>query len=136
MGYRVYEGTHQVAQLPATQTKYTPEANASDAFTVKALYQAGKYEQESAASNAVVLETRQPGANTFANLTESGITIPNAISEMLGQATIEFWMRSDKNVSYTHQVGPGWGKFLFHNSSNGTLSVGWDSGGTDWDSDW
>ena len=131
MGYRVYEGTRQVAQLPATQTNYTPDASASDAFTVKALYQAGKYEQESAASNAVVLETRQPGTNSYVDLTESGITIPNAISEMLGQATIEFWMRSDKNVSYTHQVGPGWGKFLFHNSSNGTLSVGWDSSGSD-----
>ena len=130
-GYHIYEGTRQVAQLPVAQTYYAPAAGASDAFTVKAVYQAGKYEQESAPSNAVVLETRQPGANSYVDMNESGITIPNAISEMLGQATIEFWMRSDKNVSYTHQVGPGWGKFLFHNSSNGTLSVGWDSGGSD-----
>lgn len=131
IGYHVYEGTHQVAQLPATQTNYSPDSGASDAFTVKAVYQAGKYEQESATSNAVVLETREPGANSYVDMNESGITIPNAISEMLGQATIEFWMRNDKNVSYTHQVGPGWGKFLFHNNSNGTLSVGWDSGGSD-----
>ena len=130
-GYHVYEGTELVAQLPASQTYYTPSAAATDAFTVRAVYQAGRYEQESASSNAVVPDIPLPGANQIVNMNESGIVIPGAISEMLGKATIEFWMRNDKNVNYTHQVGPGWGKFLFHNSSNGTLSVGWDSGGTD-----
>lgn len=130
-GYHVYEGTRLVAQLPVSQTYYTPADDASDAFTVRAVYQAGQYGQESAASNAVVLEVPQLGANKIVNMNEGSIVIPNAISEMLGQATIEFWMRSDKNVSYTHQVGPGWGTFLFHNSNNGTLSVGWDSSGSD-----
>ncbi|MBO4549645.1 MAG: PKD domain-containing protein, partial [Bacteroidaceae bacterium] len=130
-GYHVYEGTTLVAQLPVSQTFFTPADDATDAFTVRAVYQAGQYGQESAPSNAVVLELPQQGANQIVNMNEGSIVIPNAISEMLGQATIEFWMRNDKNVSYTHQVGPGWGTFLFHNSSNGTLSVGWDSGGTD-----
>ena len=131
MGYRVYEGTRLVAQLPGSQFYFTPADDASDAFTVKAVYRAGQYEQESAPSNPVVLSIPAQGANHIVNMNESGITIPGAVSEMLGKATIEFWMRSDKNVSYTHQVGPGWGKFLFHNSSNGTLSVGWDSSGSD-----
>ncbi len=130
-GYHVYEGATLVAQLPATQTYYTPSDEASESFTVRAVYQAGKYGQESAPSNVVVLQPYQQGDNKVVNLNESGITIPNAVSEMLGKATIEFWMRSDKNVSYTHQVGPGWGKFLFHNSNDGTLSVGWDSSGSD-----
>ncbi|MBO4551470.1 MAG: DUF5013 domain-containing protein, partial [Bacteroidaceae bacterium] len=129
-GYHVYEGTNLVAQLPASQTYFTPDAEASDAFTVRAVYKAGQYGQESAPSNAVVLDIPQQGDNQIVNMDEGSIVIPNAISEMLGQATIEFWMRNDQNVNYTHQVGPGWGKFLFHNSSNGTLSVGWDSGGT------
>ena len=130
-GYHVYEGATLVAQLPATQTYYTPSDEASESFTVRAVYQAGKYGQESASSNVVVLQPYQQGDNKVVNLNESGITIPNAVSEMLGKATIEFWMRNDKNVSYTHQVGPGWGKFLFHNSNDGTLSVGWDSSGSD-----
>ena len=130
-GYHVYEGTRLVAQLPVSQTFYTPADGASDAFTVRAVYRAGQYGQESAASNAVVLDIPQQGANQIVNMNEGSIVIPNAISEMLGQATIEFWMRNDKNVNYTHQVGPGWGTFLFHNSSNGTLSVGWDSSGSD-----
>ncbi len=130
-GYHVYQGTRLVAQLPADKTFYTPEEGAEDAFTVRAVYQAGKYGQESASSNAVLLQIPQEGPNHYVDLNESGIIIPNAVSEMLGKATIEFWMRNDKNANYTHQVGPGWGKFLFHNNSNGTLSVGWDSGGTD-----
>lgn len=130
-GYHVYEDTKLVAQLPEKQTYFTPSDDASGAFTIRAVYQAGQYGQESAPSNAVVLQIPQLGANHLTILNESGITIPNAISEMLGQATIEFWMRNDKNVSYTHQVGPGWGKFLFHNDNNGTLSVGWDSSGSD-----
>lgn len=130
-GYHVYEGTNRVAQLPVSQTYFTPADNASDAYTVKAVYQAGQYEQESASSNPVLLTIPQQGANKVAELNESGIIIPNAVSEMLGQATIEFWMRNDKNTNYTHQVGPGWGKFLFHNNGNGTLSVGWDSSGSD-----
>ncbi len=130
-GYHVYEGTKLVAQLPVSQTYFTPAEGASDAFTVRAVYLAGQYAQESASSNAVVLRIPAQGANQIVNLDEGSIVIPNAISEMLGKATIEFWMRNDRNTNYTHQVGPGWGTFLFHNSSNGTLSVGWNSSGSD-----
>ena len=130
-GYHVYEDTRLVAQLPEKQTYFTPALDATGTFTVRAVYQAGQYRQESASSNPVVLQIPPQGTNHWTLLNESCITIPGAVSEMLGQATIEFWMRNDKNVSYTHQVGPGWGKFLFHNSSNGTLSVGWDSSGSD-----
>ena len=130
-GYHVYQGTNLVAQVPADKTFYTPADGATEPFTVRAVYQAGQYGQESASSNTVVLDTPQLGENHIVNLTESGITIPNAISEMLSKATIEFWMRNDKNVNYSHQVGPGWGKFLFHNNSNGSLSVGWESNSTD-----
>ena len=130
-GYHVYQGTNLVAQVPADKTFYTPADGATEPFTVRAVYQAGQYGQESASSNTVVLDTPQLGDNHIVNLTESGITIPNAISEMLSKATIEFWMRNDKNVNYSHQVGPGWGKFLFHNNSNGSLSVGWESNSTD-----
>ena len=130
-GYHVYEGTKLVAQLPANQTYYTPADGAKEAFTVKAVYQAGQYGQESAASNAVVLQIPEQGDNQFVELNQSGITIPNAIIDPLSKATIEFWMRNDRNVSYSHQVGPGWGKFLFHNDSSGQVSVGWDNTPTD-----
>ena len=130
-GYNVYEGKSLAAELPATQTYFTPSDGATDAFTVRAVYQTGRYRQESASSNPVVLSVPEQGENRILELDETGITIPGAVSELLGRATIEFWMRSDKNVSYSHQVGPGWGKFLFHNNSSGTVSVGWESNSTD-----
>ena len=130
-GYHVYVGNKLLAQLPPEKTYYTLEEDTSGSFTVKAVYQAGQYGMESAASNTVMLQIPEHGANCIASFTEGGITIPNAISEIMSKATIEFWMRSTKNVSYTHQVGPGWGKFLFHNDNNGTVSVGWESNSTD-----
>ena len=131
IGYHIYEGAKLVAQVPAEKTFYTPEEGTEEAFTVRAVYQAGQYGQESASSNAVMLRIPQQGPNSIAVLTKSGITVPNAVSELLGKATIEFWMRNDQNANYSHQVGPGWGEFLFHNNSNGTLSVGWDNNSTD-----
>lgn len=130
-GYHVYEGTSLAAQLPADRTFFTPSLESTGTFTVRAVYQAGQYGQESAPSNPVVLQTLQHDSNKVLEINESGIVIPQAVSELLGKATIEFWMRSDKNVSYSHQVGPGWGKFLFHNNSSGAISVGWESGGSD-----
>ena len=130
-GYHVYEGDRLVAKLSAQQTYFTPSEQASGPFTVRAVYQAGAYGQESASSNPVMIETPQHEVNYVATFTQSGITIPNAIPELLAKATIEFWMCSTKNTSYTHQVGPGWGTFLFHNDKNGTLSVGWESNSTD-----
>ena len=50
-GYHVYEGAILVAELPVGQTYFTPADGASDAFTVRAVYQAGHYSQESDPSN-------------------------------------------------------------------------------------
>lgn len=131
-GYNLYEGTRLLAHLPTDKTYFTPADGTSETFSVRAVYQAGQYKQESAPSNSVSIgEPHGKEPNKILNMNECGITIPNAVSEMLSKATIEFWMRNDKNANYTHQVGPGWGKFLFHNNSNGTLSVGWDTGSSD-----
>jgi len=130
-GYHVYEGSTLVAQLPATQTYFTPDEGAEGTFTVKAVYQAGDYGQESAPSNPIAFQNPQHEKNNLIMFQDGGITIPDAIPEMLGEATIEFWMRSTKNVSYADQVGPGWGTFLFHIDSKGTVSVGWENNSTD-----
>ncbi len=130
-GYHVYEKTNLVAQLPSQQTYFTPAEGAEGPFTVKAVYLAGSYGQESAPSNSVAILVPNHESNKLVMFEEGGLTIPNAIPEMLEEATIEFWIRSTKNVSYNNQVGPGWGKFLFHNDSKGTLSVGWESNTTD-----
>ena len=126
-GYHVYDGENMIAQLSPEQTQYALSAGAEGPFTVKVVYQTGAYGQESAASNRVALQSPDHNINRVAVLDQSGFIIPNAVPEPLSQATIEFAMRTDKNMNYTHQVGPGWGTFLFHNNSNGSLSVGWDT---------
>ena len=125
IGYNVYDGNKLIAQLSAEQTQYTLESKTVDPLTVKAVYEVGVYKQESDPSNRVAQQTPNNERNRFAMFDKGGITIPNAITNVLSQATIEFWMRSSKNENYSHQIGPGWGQFLFHSNANGTLSVGW-----------
>ena len=130
-GYNIYEGETLIAQLPEDQTQYTLDEGTAGTFTVKAVYKAGEYRQEAAPSNRVTTLVPNHEINNRVMMEKGGFRIPNAISETLQEATIEFYMRSSKNVSYSHQVGPGWGQFLFHNDANGTVSVGWDNNTSD-----
>ena len=128
VGYNVYDGENLVAQLTAEQTQYALDNSAEGPFVVKAVYETGAYKQESAPTNQVVLQVPQHDKNKLVMIEQGGFVIPNAIPEVLSEATIEFCMRSTKNVNYSHQVGPGWGKFLFHSNANNTISVGWNTG--------
>ena len=130
-GYNVYQGETLLAQVPAEQTMLMLDEGAEGTFTVKAVYLAGAYRQESAPSNRVSTMVPNHEINNRVMMDKTGFRIPNVITETLDEATIEFHMRSTKNVNYSHQVGPGWGQFLFHNDKNGTISVGWDNNSTD-----
>ncbi|MBQ5663095.1 MAG: DUF5013 domain-containing protein [Bacteroidaceae bacterium] len=132
VGYNIYEGDNQVAQLPAEQTQFAIEGEPNDIYTVKAVYEAGAYKLESAPTNSVVFTLPQHDTNRVVMLHQSGIIIPNAISEVLSEATIEFDILSTKNENFSHQIGPGWGTFLFHCSADNSISVGWaNKTGTD-----
>ncbi|MBQ7361431.1 MAG: PKD domain-containing protein [Bacteroidaceae bacterium] len=126
-GYNVYDGKIQLAHLSANQTQYALPDGVAGPFTVTATYKAGSYTQESVPTNKVTLEVPDHTTNKVVMFNQSGLTIPNAIPEALNDATIEFCMRSTKNLNYSHQMGPGWGRFLFHSNANGTLSLGWDN---------
>ena len=125
LGYNIYDGEKLMAQLPTEQTTFTFDNSAEGPFCVKAVYQAGAYKQESAPSNQIALQAPEHGTNKLTMFDKGGITIPNAISSPLSEATIEFFVRSTSNVNYSHQIGSGWGSFLFHSNSNNSISVGW-----------
>ncbi|MEM7117961.1 MAG: LamG-like jellyroll fold domain-containing protein, partial [Chloroflexota bacterium] len=38
--------------------------------------------------------------------------------------TVEWWLKPDTNINWNQQVGNGWGNFLFHTNSSGTVSAG------------
>lgn len=128
LGYHIYDGSQLVATLPKGQTHYVPQSGQTGPFSVCAYYQTGKYQQESKPTNSVALEFPQYDGNDVAVLSQSGITIPNAVTESLSKATIEFWLRPSSISSYIQQVGPGWGTFLFHTDNSGRLYAGWNTG--------
>ena len=126
-GYNIYVGETLTAQLPAEQTQYTLDEGAEGVFSVKAVYQAGAYKQEAASSNRVANLVPDHENNRRLMMEQGAFRIPNAINETLNEATIEFYMRNSKSVNYSHQVGPGWGQFLFHSDHSGGVYVGWDT---------
>ena len=127
LGYNVYDGENMMAQLSPDQTEFVIKDAAEGPFTVKVVYETGAYKQESASSNKVMCKLPEHDTNVFAALSQCGIVIPDAVSKPLNDATIEFCLYTGKNENYSHQIGPGWGTFLFHNNSDGSLSVGWDN---------
>ena len=126
-GYRIYHAGQLMDSVAAPQTTYTPAALGEEPYTVTAVYAAGGYTQESGHTNAVASYSPTSGDNNVAIFNQGGMTIPNAVTETLCQATIEFWMRSDLNKSYDQQIGPGWGNFLFHTDNSGQLYFGWNT---------
>ena len=130
-GYRLYEGSTLLAELPVSETSFRPDALGSESYTVCAVYACGEYLQESAHSNPVAVLTPMADDNNVLILNESGFSIPSAVTQPLGQATFEFWMRSDLNRSYVDQMGPGWGTFLFHTDNSGQLYAGWNTSSGD-----
>jgi FOG: PKD repeat len=127
LGYNLYEGSQLIAELPAGTTTYQPALLGSDPYTVCAVYACGEYRQESAKSNPALALTPLSEDNNVLILKESGMAIPSAVTQPLGKATFEFWMRSDLNRSYVDQLGPGWGTFLFHTDNSGQLYAGWNT---------
>jgi len=127
VGYRLYEGSQLLAELPVGETSYRPETLSSDPYTVCAVYTCGDYLQESDRTNSVAVPVPLSEDNNVLVFEECGMEIPSAITQPLGHATLEFWMRSDLNRSYDDQLGPGWGNFLFHNDNNGQLYTGWNT---------
>ncbi|MBR5963091.1 MAG: PKD domain-containing protein [Bacteroidaceae bacterium] len=128
VGYRIYEGGELIDSVPAAQRSYKPSVIGTVAYTVAAVYRYGGYTHVSDKSNAAACYTPSEGDNHILNFSNSGMTIPNAMTEALNQATIEFWMKPTTVRSYNQQIGPGWGTFLFHTDSSGRLVVGWNTG--------
>lgn len=126
--YYIYEGGELIDSVSATTCTYDPVVTTGAPFTVKAVYTSGGLHHISEATNSVAPLPEPSADNHIIEFVGGGMVVPNAIDEPLSQATIEFWMRSDKHISYNQQFGPGWGTFLFHTDNNGNLVVGWNTG--------
>lgn len=59
-------------------------------------------------------------------LEKSGFTVPDVFKGKCEEATIEYWLKPRSWYDWNQQIGPGWGNFLIHANSNGSLTAGWD----------
>lgn len=81
--------------------------------------------EQTAAMRPYVAESQEN--NDVLRLTNGGFVIPRLFLRAYSQATIEWWMKPITLVNWNQQIGPGWGRFLFHAKSNGGVSFGWNS---------
>lgn len=125
-GYNVYRDGELLAKVDKGALTFTDEAmgTASHSYYVTAVYECKGKDAESHSSNTVrrVVMTEASAARHFTN---SGFVIPNVFDKNYSECTIDFWIKPASLTNYNQQMGPGWGKFLIHANSDGSLSVGW-----------
>lgn len=129
-GYKVYKNNNKIATLNADATSYiATDSKIGDNYVVSAFYTVNGMEVESNMSNQVnklASATRAAISETGSiNFGGYGFSIPNVFTNGMPQCTIEFWMKPAAITNWNFQMGPGWGKFLFHLNSGGGISVGY-----------
>ncbi len=130
-GFEVYRDGTLLTKVAADVLTYTDgeETTGSHSYYVKAVYNREGDAVTSNASNEVRL-VAMPSEAVARNFVNSGFTIPGVFDKSYDQCTIEFYLKPSSVSNYNQQIGPGWGKFLFHANSNGTLSAGWNTSGS------
>lgn len=125
-GFRIYQGKTSVADVAAGQMEYALEAGASGRYSVVALYDfCGKSVESGAAEIYVSDRPEMSAQNLVRELWGASFTVPDIFDEKYHSATIEFWLKPGALTDYNQQIGPGWGKFLFHSSASSDVTAGW-----------
>lgn len=107
-------------------------ANPGSSYTVSAVYKLNTGEEiESNKSNRTLGEpVPDLGRNYVLLSTNSGIKIPNVFAKNRGAVTIEYWLKPSMLKNWNQHVGTGWGTFLLHANSDGSVSAGWANNST------
>ena len=126
--YNIYKGGELFTNVEASKKNYDASADTASIYSVSALYSNNGNTIESAKTNAVSGSKEDISVrNRTRNLTNSGFTIPDVFSTKYSSATIEFWLNPSNCANWNQQIGAGWGKFLFHTTSNAQIVAGWDT---------
>lgn len=129
-GYRLYAGNQAVASLEQKQAQYDLSA-LTDEQKNGGLYFAARYllngkEVESARVPVVMApETAVKTRNDVGYLSGASFSVPDLFDSKYNSMTMEFWIKPSSLSDYNQQIGPGWGKFLFHSSANQNVTTGW-----------
>lgn len=131
-GYNVYVNGEMVKRVDASATSCATDVALEGGRSVAAVYISNGKEflsKKVAAYYAGLYFGLNPGSKNMArSISNSGFVIKDIFKPRYDQMTMEFWLRPNNCVSYNQHIGPGWGNFLFHTTSNSQLVVGWDTG--------
>lgn len=129
-GYRLYAASQAVADLDLNQSQYDLSAltdtqkSAGVSFAARYLLN-GKEIESSRIPVSLEQENSTSVRNSVISLSNTSFTVPDLLDSKYNTLTMEFWLRPSSLTNYNQQIGPGWGKFLFHSSTNNDISAGW-----------
>ncbi|MCH5178104.1 MAG: DUF5013 domain-containing protein [Prevotellaceae bacterium] len=125
--YYIYQGGVLIDSVASSKSSYTVN-DASAIYSVAAVYKYNAQQlvskQSNNASAPVILDNSD---NKILTLSQQGITIPNAITQKLQQATIEFMFKPNKLSSTSNKMGGANGGFFINASASGQISAGWNA---------
>ena len=128
-GYTIFSNTKEIASVKADQLTYTLNDDAEGTYSVAAIYEVNGEATPSAQSNKVHLTAvPQQTDNTVLELRNTTAVVPDAVTQSMQKATIEFWLYPYTLQAYNQQLGQNWGSFLFHTTYSGNIYVGWNTG--------
>ena len=122
-GYALYHDGDLLGKVAADTRSYAISEPGN--YAVAACYENGN---ESALANIATAVEKQ-AENQVVNFTKGGFTIPDIFKGTYNECTIEYYIKPNSLINYNNMFGPGWGSFYGHCNSNGTMSVGWNTGG-------
>lgn len=122
-GYAVYFDGTKLGTVGSDIHTYELDGNGT--YGVAAIYE-GEVESEQA---TVVSTIEKSETNQVVNFTKGGFMIPDIFNASYDECTIEYYIKPNSLINYNNMFGPGWGTFSAHCNSNGTMSVGWNTGG-------
>lgn len=65
--------------------------------------------------------------NVALSVNNSGFSIPKIFDQKFDNVTIEYWMKPNSLKNWNQAVGPGWGKFMAHTTTDGDYVAGWST---------
>lgn len=129
--YYIYKNGVLADSTPADRLSYTVK-DASASYSVAAIYNFMGSPTASplsnSASQSVVLNNTD---NKVLTLKGQSLTIPNAITSSLPQATIEFWIKPNSLSANVNKVKTETGDFYINLLPAGQVSAGWGSNSQD-----
>lgn len=128
-GYRIYPAGKSAVSVDKNLRQYDlsglDEGAQAGALYLAALYQMDGKEVESAHVPVWKQQEVENAENEVCSLGNASFTVPDLMAGKYNTFTMEFWLKPSTLTDYNQQIGPGWGKFLFHCNANRSITAGW-----------